>query len=339
MTDRVPIAFIVDDPPLNSTYWLRRQPEEMGLAREPRGTFGTFVADWRRQEPSAIIPNDFWHAFADWALPSGVKGKFTLLPCPSGLGTLDDKVEGYTPDELAELIAIVRDELMGPFDITPEIWTHSMAWDMATRKLLPVTEYDWMTEQNEETLTGYMAGAIEVLQNVGIRPTGITQPCNFRGDESRYARAVLRAMTEAAGVRHTFYFLHAEAEATPVPCRVMIDDAEHDQSVVSIVSGIRPDEPFWQSLYGEGDIDEMAEYFISADGRSGRLVDLANSGGPVVFHAHGQTLFSNGTRKGFESLKIVVTRVNKHLADRVTWMTLQELATWTREQPGEGATV
>ena len=25
---RIPISLIIDDPPINSSYWLRRQPEE-----------------------------------------------------------------------------------------------------------------------------------------------------------------------------------------------------------------------------------------------------------------------------------------------------------------------
>lgn len=330
MTDRIPIALIIDDPPINSSYWLRRQPEEMGVARPAKGTFGTFVADWRRQEPSAIIPNDFWRRFAAWARGAGVKGKFTMLPCPAGLGTIDDRVEGYSAAELSELIGIVREELMGPFDITPEIWTHSMAWDAKERRLLPMTEHEWMDGQNEDTLAGYMAGALRVLRKVGLRPTGITQPCYFRGDKDMYSRAVLRAMKEACGIKRTFFFLDCDATSLPVPSRVMIDDRAAGESVVSIWSGIRADEPFWASLYGDaGEREEMAEYFISADGTKGRLVDLVASGGPAVFHCHGQTLFSNGEERGFESLKLVVERVNRHLGERAEWSTMQQVAAWT----------
>ncbi len=331
MAERTPMALIIDDPPINSSYWMRRQAEEMGVSRPATGAFGTFVADWRRQEPSMLIPNDFWRQFAAWARDAGVKGKFTMLPCPAGLGTIDDRVEGYSAAELSELLCIVREELLGPFDITPEIWTHSMAWDMAERRLRPVFEPEWMGLQNEETLADYMAGALRVLQKVGLRPTGITQPGYFPGDRDLYARAVLRAMKEACGIKRTFFFLDCEATALPAPSRVMVDDQAAGESVVSIWSGIRADEPFWASLYGDaGDPLTMAEYFIAADGRSGRLVDLVASGGPAVFHAHGQTLFSNGTRRGFDSLKIVVDRVNRHLGDRIEWSTVQQVAEWTR---------
>ncbi|MBN2584787.1 MAG: hypothetical protein JXL80_17115 [Planctomycetes bacterium] len=321
---RIPISFIVDDPPVSTTYWLRRQPEEMGIATEPRGSFGKFVADWRRQEPSKIIPNAFWRKFIDWARAGGVRGKFTLLPCPAGLGFIDKKVEGYTADELSELVGMVREEYTKQFTITPEILTHTMAWDLVRGKLLPETEHEWMSHQDEATLTAYMAAALDVLKRVGIEASGITQPCNFRGDEDMYARAVLAAEKKVNGITRTFYFLHADGESPAVASSLRLANLAADEYVVSMVSAVRPDEPFWQSLYGEGDVEEMADYFITADGRSGRFIDLLATDSALVFHGHSQTLFSNGTEKGFQSLQLVVSRVEEHLGDRVEWMTAQE---------------
>lgn len=329
MTDCIPVALIVDDPPINTTYWIRRQAEELGIAREPRGEFGTFVADWRRQEPAKIVPNDFWREFAGWAREAGVRGKFSFLPCPAGLGYVDDKVEGFPATELSELLGIVREGIAPRFDITPEFMTHTMAWDVENRRLLPVTEWEWADTQSEAVLTDYLAEALRILKNAGITATGVTQPCSRRGDEMVLARAVLAAMKRVCGVGRTFYFLHADGQSLPAPSKVMIGGADSDEWVVSIVSGVRADEPFWASLYGAGDVEEMAEYFISADGRTGRLVDLLNAGGPVVFHAHSQTLYSNGTQKGFRSLQLVADRINRHLGRRVRWATCSDVAAWT----------
>jgi len=334
MADQIPISFIVDDPPINTTYWIRRQAEELGIAREARGEFGTFVADWRRQEPAKIVPNDFWRQFARWAADAGVRGKFSFLPCPAGLGYVDDQVEGFSDAELSELLGIVREEIAPRFDITPEFMTHTMAWDVAGRRLLPVTEWEWADAQTEETLTDYLAESLRVLKNAGVRATGITQPCSRRGDEMVLARSILAAMKRVCGIGRTFYFLHADGKSLPAPSKVMIGDAASDEWVVSIVSGVRADEPFWASLYGEGDVEEMAEYFISADGKRGRLVDLLEAGGPVVFHAHSQTLYSNGTRKGLRSLQLVADRINRYLDDRARWMTCADVAAWTVMQAG-----
>ncbi|HOI55900.1 MAG TPA: hypothetical protein PLP01_11670 [Phycisphaerae bacterium] len=321
---RIPILFIVDDPPVNTTYWLRRQPKEMGVATEPRGSFGRYVADWRRQEPGKLIPNAFWRKFIDWARGCGVRGKFTLLPCPAGLGFIDDQVEGYSDGELSELVGMVREEYTRQFSVTPEILTHTMAWDLKRKMLLPETEHDWMGRQDEPTLTAYMAEALRVLKRVGIEAPGITQPCNFRGDEDLYARAVLAAEKEVNGISRTFYFLHCDGESHSVASTVKLADPASGDYVVSVVSAIRPDEPFWQSLYGDGDVEEMADYFITADGSRGRFIDLAATGSALVFHGHSQTLFSNGTEKGFQSLQLVVSRVEKHLGDRVRWVTARE---------------
>jgi len=328
----VPIAFIVDDAPVNAAYLSRLQMQERGMPIFTRGSFGQWLSRWQEMAPAAITPNHFWRRFIDWAREAGVRGKFTFLPCPGGLGRVDERVEGYTDAELAELLAMVRDDYTQNFDITPELFTHTLAWDMEKRETLPITEWAWTNGKDEATLTHYMAEAVRVLHNVGIRATGITQPCNFRGDEGVYARSVLGALKEVHGITRTFYFLHADGESPQVPCPLSIADADRDEYVVSVTSGSRADEPFWDSIYGAGDEAEMAEYFVTKDGTGGRLVELARSGGPVVFHGHSTTLFSNGTEKGFRALQEVVRRVDEHLGDAVQWMNMTELADWAIAQ-------
>ena len=208
---RIPLVFIVDDPPINVSYFLRKQQHDRGILRPSRGGFSLFLDRWQEMEASQIIPNAFWRRFIGWAREVGVKGKFSLLPCPAGLGFIDDQVEGYTDAELAELLDLVRTEYTQNFDITPEILTHTLAWDLAKGELLPIMEHEWMAQQTEETLAGFMAKGLEVLRNVGIVAPGITQPCNFPGDEALYARAVLEAVKRVHGGTHTFYFLNTEA--------------------------------------------------------------------------------------------------------------------------------
>jgi len=323
---RVPMVFIVDDPPINVSYYLRKQQSDRGILPPSRGSFSTFLDRWPEMEPSRIVPNAFWRKFIEWAQAAGVKGKFSLLPCPAGLGFIDDHVDGYMDKELAELIELVRVEYMKDFDITPEILTHTLAWDIEKREMLPITEHEWMARQDGETLAAYMAEGLRVLKNVGIVARGITQPCSFSGDEHLYARAVLEAEKRVNGIRHTFYFLNTDAESTPVPSPVMIADEDRDEFVVSVVSASTADEPFWASIYGDGDIPAMADYYISEDGTKGRFLDLLQAGGPIVFHAHSQTLYSNGAEKGFMALQEVVRRVGEHIGDRVEWMKIGEFA-------------
>ena len=334
---RAPIVLLVDDPPINVSYYLRKQQSDLGILPPSRGDFSKFLDRWREMEKSRIVPNAFWTKFIEWAQAAGVKGKFTLLPCPAGLGSLDDHVEGYSERELSDLIGLVRVEYTKSFDITPEILTHTLAWNIETRKLLPVTEHEWMARQDGETLAAYMAEGLRILRNVGIVAPGITQPCSFSGDERVYARAVLEAEKRINDIRHTFYFLNTDPDSAPVPSPVMIADEEHDEFVVSVVSASKADEPFWATIYGDGDVGPMADYYLSEDGLKGRFVDLLAAGGPIVFHAHSQTLYSNGTEKGFTALREVVKRVQQHIGDRVQWMKVGEFAARAHFTPTEGA--
>jgi hypothetical protein len=324
---QIPAVFIVDDPPINVSYYLRKQQYDRGILRESRGGFSTFLDRWREMEPSRIIPNAFWREFIAWAQAEGVKGKFSLLPCPAGLGSLDDGVEGYTAAELAELLALVREEYTRNFDITPEILTHTLAWDLANGGLLPITEHEWMAQQTGETLADYMAAGLRILRNVGIVAPGITQPCSFSGDEQVYARAVLEAEKRVNGLTHTFYFLNTDDTATPAPSPVVLADPARDEFVVSVVSASRADEPFWAAIFGDDvSVTEMADYYLSADGTTGRLVELARAGGPIVFHAHAQTLYSSETERGFAALQEVIRRMRRHLGDQLRWMRIGEFA-------------
>lgn len=204
-----------------------------------------------------------------------------------------------------------------------------MGIDLKTGKLTNVPEYKYVSSLNEEQLTEYFTKALQTLKNVGITAPGITQCNNYSGDFNLYSRAVLAAEKKVNNISKTYYFNDCESEKKKVSSKVMINDTDKKESVVSVISEIKADEPFWYALYGEGDPMQLADYFISADGKSGRFVDLASTNSPIVFHAHGQTLYSNGTEIGFNSLKEVIRRTKKYLGDRVVWMKVSEFADWT----------
>ena len=62
------------------------------------------------------------------------------------------------------------------------------------------------------------------------------------------------------------------------------------------------------------------DYYITADGESGRIVELVRAGAPYcLFYAHWQGL-NPATGVGWEAFTQVVRRVGKFLKDRVEWM-------------------
>jgi len=327
-TEKIPIVFMIDDPPINTSYLMRKQMEDAGTLVEGTGFFErTYLSHWRDMEKSTIIPNAFLKKVADWLVKEGIKGKTSLLPCPGGFGYLDGPVKNFSEEQRKELINIFRKDFSKNFDITPEILTHTMGMDLKTGQLTNMPEYKYVATLNEEQLTDYFVKALQVLKNVGIVAPGITQCNSYNGDFGLYSRAVLAAEKRVNNISRTFYFNDAEADKKKVDSKVMINDGKN--SVVSVVSAIRADEPFWYALYGEGDPQQLADYFISADGKSGRFVDLLSTNSPIVFHAHGQTLYSNGAEIGFKSLQEVIKRTKKYLGDKVVWMKVSEFAEWT----------
>jgi len=329
---KIPAVLIVDDPPINAAYLNLKQMEEAGMPARNDGWFWrTYLARWKEMAMSAIIPNPFFKKFIDWTSAEGVKGKCSLLPCPGGLGRLDNAVTGYSSEQLNELLNLFRNDYVAQFDITPEILTHTLVWSIQDKKTLPFSETEWLAQQDEATLTDYMAEGLQILRNVGIIATGMTQPGYFKGDFAIYARAVLEAEKRINGISRTYYFNDTEGENFKVQSKVVIADPAKNEYVVSIASGSKGDEPFWHTLYGEGDPKKLADYYITEDGKEGRFIDLLSTDSPLVFHVHGQTLYSNGSEIGFHSLQEVVQRMHRHLRERIVWMKISDYAEWVIE--------
>ena len=92
----------------------------------------------------------------------------------------------------------------------------------------------------------------------------------------------------------------------------------------------------------------MVDYYLTADGEKGRFIDLMKTGSYLIFYTHWQSLYGNGTKKGFLADKELVHRINTVLADDVVWMKASEITryhaaretvTWTMKQETAGTTV
>lgn len=310
---RTPIALIIDDaaPCINPLWFFRHQVD-------------------KQESPAHVrdIPLSFMETWCRWVSDSGVRGDFTILPFPAGLGRIDQALAGYGAEELRAWLKLARQALPSQFDIHPEILTHTLALDLKTQKLLPVSEHDWTEQQGEDTLADYFAAALQILSEAGLPAHGITQPCYYRADESLYARALLAAEKRVNGRGVTHNFLQMDATADLVPPRVNYLDTSVGEAVVSIWTGT--DDYLWNVL----DVDHsdrflrpevIADRYLSADGKTGRLADLLRGGGPLVVVTHWQSLFSNGTGLGLEVLREVAARVASHLGPRVAWRKLSEI--------------
>lgn len=303
---RQPICLIIDDPfPCQNLAYYEQWPDP-------------HVRD---------IPVRFLQAFADLCAEYGVRGKFSVLPYPAGLGRIDQGLRGVPQEELEAWLEVCRRDILPRFSIGPEILTHWYMLDLKTLRLTDCPEKVMEPRHTRESLAEYIAFGLEILKNVGLLATGVTSPGAFgRSIEPTYWRAIHDAVKRVTGSPVSWYFLHVDQYSPLVPPRAMLLDAQSGEGCVSIVSG--SGDPLWrtQDPYNEpARIDEH----ITEDGQDGRLVRLFRGGGPIVWHTHWQSLFSDGRETGLAALQEVFRRIRAHLGERVIWMTAAELAEYT----------
>jgi len=101
---RVPVSMILDDscPVVNlSHFWIR-------LNRHIR-----------TDDMPVEIPVAFVRKFGEWCADRGVKGKFSFVPMPGGLGTIDLGLPGFSKRKLTEWIKATKEIIWPHWDLTP----------------------------------------------------------------------------------------------------------------------------------------------------------------------------------------------------------------------------
>ena len=311
----MPVSLILDDgvPVINPLYYFRLQINKK--------EYDQYVTR---------IPFDFLEQFAAVVQKWGMRGKFTVIPYPAGLGSIVDGWEGCDKGELDSWLTLARSAIAPQFDITPEILTHTLALDLKTHQLLEEPEHIWMNSRTQAELSVYMSAAVDLLRQAGFAPSGVTQPVTFKGDRPSYDQAVLEAIRPQGGdgtaETVTFYFIDFWPDKPPVPPHpVTLLDRERGEAVVSILA--YADDFFWNSQYpNQPGYLQMADELITADGQSGRLVELMRAGAWATFCTHWQSQYSNGSRQGLAGLEEVAQRLANTFGPRLLWMTNSEMA-------------
>ncbi len=316
---RTPIALIIDDPApyVNHLYYLKKE-----LNRDYPDHYEEFKE----------IPNDFLEDFIALVKEQPVKGKFSVVPNPAGKGYISVGIEGYPEEGVKSWISRVKEELTEFFDITPEMLTHVCALDLKTNTLLPMHEQEWARTQTAESLIPYIVKSLLVLKSVGFNTDGVTSPGAFGTEvEADYADAVLEAVKKVSGARLAWYFLHIDHSSKILTPRLVHLDRHRGEAVVSIVSGNKDiiwetSTPKSRSEWNREKVLQNADYYVTADGEAGRLVELHKAGSFIVFHTHWNSLWSNNARHGLAVLREVLDRINTLLGERVLWMKLSDIA-------------
>ena len=306
---RLPISLIVDDGAcVNPAYWLH--PD---------------------QKHKPLIPNEFTNAFADICRRHGVKGKFSVMPMPAGLGRLDGQLNYIAPRRLKGFLGIVRKKLAPRFDITPELLTHQAAYDLKTGEFFHVYEDEWVRRSTMPEITDYLSLAFRILRNAGLTATGVTSPWDTGiHNEAAYAEAIGRAYYRVFRRKFSWYFLHCLGNKPPRRPWISWRNRRHGLTVVSVPA--LTSDPFWGAMTAPTQVlDRRAvlrgvDMLIARNGRRGRLRELFDLGYPLIMLTHWQSLFAEGRSAGLDGLEELLVRIERIFGDRVEWVTLSEMA-------------
>ncbi|NLF31904.1 MAG: hypothetical protein GX591_13575 [Planctomycetes bacterium] len=338
MSRPVHACFIVDDLPANATWWMRHQQEAFGYVVPDRG----WGKGWRELAAAPKFRIEDAAALADLVETFGLRGKCTLLPCPAGLGRIDRSVRLYADDELAELLGILRVRIAPSFDITPEVLTHAMAYDVDSGAMLPHTETAYLSHLAAEgklvELVAYLRTAYIILHNAGFRPHGMTlgamaDPSGIAGGRGLLAgqgreifgEAVLRVERQFEPALDTSFMFTgsppvSEASRTRLAPEVVYDGAFGRAFEIHSLQ-----DPAHPAMHGRATAGEVVDRLITADGAAGAWVQHIESGALFVVTTHAQTLNSLNTGQGLAILREAFTRLARRYGSRLLWHTTREL--------------
>lgn len=341
MEKQINACFIVDDTPANGTYWARLQQTAFGYKASETG----WATNWRSLAPAGLFRPDHARAFADFVEEFGIRGKFTFLPCPAGLGRVDRSIRGYTDEELKGLIGVVRDRVAKRMDITPEVLTHSMAFDPEAGALLPHTETAWVSylcrTRQMEKLQAYIRAAYSILHNVGLTPHGLTTGGmeDFSGigenqsvlhgfHRDALGEALLKVESEfVTDCKRSFVYTGSPpvSEASKqrrVP--ELVYESVDGGRVFEIHSIV--EDPIFDVMHGPKDlVAKTTDALISHDLSRGLYVNEAEAGRTIVLTVHAQTLLAMNTMAGLQVIREACRRLRERYGKRLVWHTASEL--------------
>jgi hypothetical protein len=319
---RVPLSFIIDDSTCLVNMGRFCMPQFR--AAWPQNVY--YRKPWK-QWP-AEIPDAFVREFGEFCAEQGVRGKYSLVPYPACVGWLDRELPGWSRAELRDSLKLVRELIAPHWDITPEMITHTRVIDLKTGRPVeppgPATMENWYPaeKRSADELAAYLAYALNLLKNCDIPCTGVTTPGGF-GNSSRaeLSLAVRQAAAEVYDAEIPFYFKYIAEGDEPTHPRLEHVEDDGAKLVVNVPAGTGD----WFGSW-EGDQVPQGDKYINEDATAGRMVELIERGVPAVMFGHWAGFYCNGSRRGFDACKKVVTTLNERFGDRTIWMKASELA-------------
>lgn len=321
--NRIPVSLIIDDSTclVNMAYY--------GIPQFAEVFPEQYKQDWRKLPRE--IPDSFVREFAEWSIENGVKGKYSIVPYPACTGWVNRFIPGWTEKELRDSLKLIQELIIPNWDIHPEMISHTRVIDIKTGIPYPyatpeyMENWEWSQTKSIDELASYQSFALRILNDAGLPCQGLTTPGGYGGrNQDNLALSTLEAVKDVykAEIPHYFRDLFTEKNKSVSPIVLYPSglDSSNPECVVSIIGCTGDWFGGWDGLE-PGHPDK----FITADLKSGRMVDVIDSGEPAIMVCHWPGIYYNGEKVGFNILKEVKKRLDQKY-DNLIWMKLNEIA-------------
>jgi hypothetical protein len=323
--NRVPLSFIIDD----STCLVNMGKYCMPQFNAAWPQNPVYWKKWKSWPDE--IPDAFVREFGEFCAAQGVRGKYSLVPYPACVGWLDRDLPGWSRKELKESLQLIRDVMVPNWDITPEMLTHTRVIDIKTGRALEPANAATMEnsyppeKKSADELAAYIAYTLRVLKNAEIPATGVTTPGGFGNKcKAELSLAIRQALTDVFSLEIPFYFKYiVEGKEDTRPRLEHVEGAATDSP--KFVANVTAGTGDWFGNW-DGDNQPQPDKYCTEDGSGGRMVELIERGEPATMFGHWAGFYGNGSRKGFEACKRIITTLNTKYRDRTIWMKSSELA-------------
>lgn len=275
-------------------------------------------------------PAEAFKTFLDFSTSEGIAGESSLI---FGYGWSDYGLISHpTTQDQSTFLGQVRRAFACNIDTQFELMTHWGLYDFKNEVIPPdaIHEGLWLIEPaiTVDEYESYFDNIISEGERNGIRFTGLTQPgCSCEACTLRYGELQTTGVTEPnPNVWLALLNLTKKGKfrGPTVPCffggalengapRLMAGTGA--QGVFNLPPNTEDRFGKWLNSWDFVDVD----YYITADGQSGRIVDLVRAHTPYcMFYAHWQGLNpTNGV--GWGAFTQMVYRVQKYLHADVIW--------------------
>ena len=214
-----------------------------------------------------------------------------------------------------------------------ELMTHGGLFDFRLGRPPDGAQHEgiWLYEPgvSVDQYESYFTQIVEEGEKIGVRFTGVTWPgCLCDVCTRRYAE--LRKNGPLAENPNLWKALlnvakRGKFRGPTVPCFLLGGTEEHPLKAMASEGryGVYDLYPNAKDHFGIWENDPTrvsADFYITADGKAGRLVEKIRAGAPrCVFCGHWQGM-NPAKGVGWTAFKQVIARLQEHYADRVVWM-------------------